>query len=80
MTISVPDPLLHKENLSSQYTKEKDDLVKHFDDIRKIHEHIVSETQLRKLPVVETSREINPLDAIRKLVVDKIMSMVTTES
>ncbi|MBY9001717.1 MAG: hypothetical protein KGD64_12440, partial [Candidatus Heimdallarchaeota archaeon] len=80
MTISVPDPLLHKENLSSQYTQEKEELVKHFDDIRKIHEHIVNETQLRKLSVVETSREVNPLDIVRKLVVDKIVSMVTAES
>jgi 2-phosphoglycerate kinase len=80
MTISVPDPLLHKENLSSQYTKEKDVLISHFHDIRKIHEHIVSETRIRKLPIVETSRDLNPLDTIRKLVVDKIVSMVTTKS
>ena len=80
MTISVPDPLLHKENLSSQYTKEKDVLISHFSDIRKIHEHIINETQIRKLPVVETRRDLNPLDTIRKLVVDKIVSMVTTKS
>lgn len=80
MTISIPDPLLHKENLSSQYTKEKDDLISHFNDIRKIHDHIVNETRIRKLPVVETSRDLNPLDAVRKLVVDKIVSMVTTKS
>ncbi len=80
MTISIPDPLLHKENLSSQYTKEKDDLIIHFNDIRKIHDHIVNETRIRKLPVVETSRDLNPLDTVRKLVVDKIVSMVTTKS
>ncbi len=80
MTISVPDPLLHKENLSSQYTKEKDVLISHFNDIRKIHDHIVSETRIRKLPIVETSRDLNPLDTVRKLVVDKIVSMVTTKS
>lgn len=80
MTISVPDPVLHKENLSSQYTKEKDVLISHFNDIRKIHDHIVSETQIRKLPIVETSRDLNPLDTVRKLVVDKIVSMVTTKS
>ncbi len=80
MTIAIPDPLLHKENLSSQYTKERDDLIKHFNDIRKIHDHIVNETRIRKLPVVETSRDLNPLDTVRKIVVDKIVSMVTTKS
>jgi 2-phosphoglycerate kinase len=80
MTIAIPDPLLHKENLSSQYTKERADLIKHFDDIRKIHDHIVNETRIRKLPVVETSRDLNPLDTVRKIVVDKIVSMVTTKS
>ncbi len=80
MTIAIPDPLLHKENLSSQYTKERDDLINHFNDIRKIHDHIVNETRIRKLPVVETSRDLNPLDTVRKIVVDKIVSMVTTKS
>ncbi|MHA1592957.1 MAG: hypothetical protein ACTSUP_10880 [Candidatus Heimdallarchaeaceae archaeon] len=80
MTISIPDLQLHKENLSSQYTKEKDDLIIHFNDIRKIHDHIVNETRIRKLPVVETSRDLNPLDTVRKLVVDKIVSMVSTKS
>ncbi|MHA1202150.1 MAG: hypothetical protein ACTSQ4_06495 [Candidatus Heimdallarchaeaceae archaeon] len=80
MTISIPDPLLHKENLSSQYTKEREDLIGHFNDIRKIHDHIVNETRIRRLPVVETSRDLNPLDTVRKLVVDKIVSMVTTKS
>ncbi len=80
MTIAIPDPLLHKENLSSQYTKERDDLINHFNDIRKIHDHIVNETRIRKLPVVETNRDLNPLDTVRKIVVDKIVSMVTTKS
>ncbi len=80
MTIAIPDPLLHKENLSSQYTKERADLINHFNDIRKIHDHIVNETRIRKLPVVETSRDLNPLDTVRKIVVDKIVAMVTTKS
>ena len=78
VTVSITDPSLHKENLSSQYTQEKEDLIGHFEEIRKIHEHIVNETRIRKLPVIETSREINPVKTIRKLVVDKIVNLVTT--
>ncbi|MFW9852110.1 MAG: hypothetical protein ACFFDS_04165 [Candidatus Thorarchaeota archaeon] len=78
MTISVPDPILHRENLSSQYTKEKEVLLEHFEDIRKIHEHLVNETKIRKLPLVLSVRGKPPLAEARKLVVEKIVSLVSS--
>ena len=79
ITISVPDPELHRENLSSQYTQEKEDLLEHFDDIRKIHEHLINETKIRKLPLIETIRGENTINEVRSLVVDKIVSLVSTQ-
>ncbi len=78
MTISVPDPTLHRENLSSQYTKEKEVLLEHFEDIRKIHEHLVNETRIRKLPLVLSERGNPPLTVARKLIVEKIVSLVSS--
>jgi 2-phosphoglycerate kinase len=79
MTISVPDPILHRENLSSQYTKEKEVLLEHFEDIRKIHEHLVNETRIRKLPLVLSERGNPPLTEARKLIVEKIVSLVSSK-
>ena len=78
MTISVPDPTLHRENLSSQYTKEKEVLLEHFDDIRKIHEHLINETKIRKLPLVLSERGKPPLTEARKLIVEKIVTLVSS--
>ncbi len=78
MTISVPDSTLHRENLSSQYTKEKEVLLEHFDDIRKIHEHLINETKIRKLPLILSERGKPPLTEARKLVVEKIVSLVSS--
>lgn len=78
MTISVPDPTLHRENLSSQYTKEKEVLLEHFDDIRKIHEHLINETKIRKLPLVLSERGKPPLTEARKLIVEKIVTLISS--
>jgi len=78
MTISVPDPILHRENLSSQYTKEKEVLLEHFEDIRKIHEHLVNETRIRKLPLVLSERGKPPLTEARKLIVEKIVFLISS--
>lgn len=79
ITISVPDPAFHRENLSSQYTKEKEELLANFDNIRKIHEHLVNETQIRNLPLVETIKGESTTSKVRKLVVDKIVSMISSQ-
>lgn len=79
ITVSVSDSEFHKENLSSQYTLEKDELLANFDNIRKIHEHLVNETRTRKLPLVENVKGENATVEIRKLVVDKIVSLVSSQ-
>jgi len=79
MTISVPDPETHKENLSSQYTKEKEELLSNFDNIRKIHGHLVNETTTRKLPLVETIQGESTTSKVRKLVVDRIVSLISSQ-
>jgi len=79
LTIAVPDPSLHMDNLSAQYTKEKEELLSHFEDIRKIHEHLVNETKIRKLPLILSERGKKPIGEVRKLVVDKIVSLVSSE-
>ncbi|MHA2357242.1 MAG: ATP cone domain-containing protein [Candidatus Heimdallarchaeaceae archaeon] len=79
LTIAVPDPSLHKDNLSAQYTKEKEELLSHFEDIRKIHEHLVNETKVRKLPLILSERGKEPIGEVRELVVDKIVSLVSSE-
>ncbi|MCG3216984.1 MAG: hypothetical protein KAS63_09695 [Candidatus Heimdallarchaeota archaeon] len=79
VTISTPEESLHEENLSAQYTKEKDDLIAHFNDIRKIHEHLISETKIRKLPLIKSERGKNTIVALRKLVVEKIVALVSLE-
>jgi len=78
ITLSVPDQTLHRENLSSQYTKEKEVLLAHFEEIRKIHEHLVNETKIRKLPLILSERGKPPLKEARKLVVKKIVSLVSS--
>lgn len=77
LTISVQDELLHKENLSAQYTQEKEDLLEHFENIRKIHEHLIEETKIRNLPIIESERGKSTINKARKLVVEKIVSLVS---
>ncbi len=79
ITICVPDPDLHRENLSSQYTKEKEELLSNFDNIRKIQEHLVNETLIRKLPLVESRKGENTTNIVRKLVVDRIVSLISSQ-
>jgi len=79
ITIAVPDPEMHRENLSSQYTQEKDDLLNHFENIRKIHELLINETKIRKLPLIETIKGENTIRKLRELVVDKIVSLVSSQ-
>ena len=79
ITIATPDESLHKENLSAQYTKEKEDLLNHFDQIRKIHDHLVNEAKIRKLNLVNSERGKTPIEAVRKLVVEKITSLIAYE-
>lgn len=67
MTISIPDPEFHKNNISSQYTKEKGELLENFDNIRKIQEHLVNETKTRKLPLIETVKGASTTSKVRKL-------------
>lgn len=78
MTISVPDPESHRKNLSLQYTKEKEELLANFDNIRKIHDQLVKETQVRKLPLIESVKGLNTVKKVRKLVINKIVSLITT--
>ena len=77
LTVSVQDESLHKENLSSQYTQEKEDLLEHFENIRKIHEHLIEETKARNLPLIESQRGKNAIKQVRKLVVERIVSLVS---
>lgn len=79
ITIAVPDPEMHRENLSSQYTQEKEDLLNHFENIRKIHELLINETKIRKLPLIETIKGENTIKKLRELVVDKIVSLVSSQ-
>ena len=79
ITISVPDPDLHRENLSSQYTKEKEELLSNFDNIRKIQEHLVNETLIRKLPLVEARKGEDTTNIVRKLLVDRIVSLISSQ-
>ena len=57
----------------------REDLIKHFEEIRKVHDHIVNETKIRKLPIVELESSQKPLQQVRKLIVDKIVSIVSTK-
>jgi 2-phosphoglycerate kinase len=79
ITVAVPDPDMHRENLSSQYTKEKEELLEHFDNIRKIHEHLINETKIRKLPLIERKQGGNTLAEVRELIVEKIVSLVSSQ-
>ena len=79
ITIAVPDPEMHRENLSSQYTQEKEDLLNHFENIRKIQELLVNETKIRKLHLIETIKGENTIKKLRELVVDKIVSLVSSQ-
>lgn len=79
ITLALSDSAQHLEYLNSQYTQEKEDLIKHFEEIRKVHDHIVNETKIRKLPIVELESSQKPLQQVRKLIVDKIVSIVSTK-
>lgn len=79
LTISVPDPEFHLENLSLQYTQEKDEIIANFESIRKIHEHLVSETQNRNLPLIESTKGTNTINIARKLVIEKIVSIISSQ-
>ena len=77
LTISVQDESLHKENISAQYTQEKEDLLAHFEEIRKIHGHLIEETKIRNLPLIDSERGKTTIHQVRKLVVEKIVSLVS---
>lgn len=79
ITIATPDESLHKENLSAQYTKEKEELLNHFEQIRKIHDHLVNEAKVRKLNLVLSERGKKPIGRVRQLVVEKITSLIAYE-
>ena len=79
ITVATPDETLHKENLSAQYTKEKEELLNHFEQIRKIHDHLVNEAKIRKLNLVLSERGNKPIGMVRKLVVEKITSLIAYE-
>ncbi|MCG3225566.1 MAG: hypothetical protein H7645_01500 [Candidatus Heimdallarchaeota archaeon] len=79
ITIATPDESLHKENLSAQYTKEKEELLSHFEQIRKIHDHLVNEAKIRKLNLVLSERGKKPIGRVRQLVVEKITSLIAYE-
>jgi len=79
ITIAVPDSEMHKENLSLQYTQEKEELLSNFDNIRKIHDHLVNETKIRNLPTIETVKGTDTIWKLRELVVDKIVSLVSSQ-
>ncbi|MCG3219752.1 MAG: hypothetical protein H7641_00095 [Candidatus Heimdallarchaeota archaeon] len=79
ITIATPDESLHKENLSAQYTKEKEELLNHFEQIRKIHDHLVNEAKIRKLNLVLSERGKKPIGRIRQLVVERITSLIAYE-
>ncbi|MHA1953123.1 MAG: hypothetical protein ACXAAM_05030 [Candidatus Heimdallarchaeaceae archaeon] len=79
ITIATPDESLHKENLSAQYTKEKEELLNHFEQIRKIHDHLVNEAKIRKLNLVLSERGKKPIGKVRQLVVEKITSLIAYE-
>ena len=79
ITIATPDESLHKENLSAQYTKEKEELLNHFEQIRKIHDHLVNEAKIRKLNLVLSERGKKPIGRVRQLVVEKITSLIAYE-
>ena len=79
ITIATPDESLHKENLSAQYTKEKEELLNHFEQIRKIHDHLVNEAKIRKLNLVLSERGKKPIERMRQLVVEKITSLIAYE-
>ena len=79
ITISTPDETLHQENISAQYTKEKEELLNHFEQIRKIHDHLVNEATIRKLNLVQSERGKKPIGIVRQLVVEKITSLIAYE-
>ena len=75
LTLLVESEELHKDNLSAQYTQEKEDLLSHFEEIRKIHGHLIDETRKRRLPLIESRRGKSTINQIRKLIVKKIVSL-----
>ncbi|NPD89442.1 MAG: hypothetical protein HGN29_12050 [Asgard group archaeon] len=79
ITVATPDESLHKENISAQYTKEKEELLNHFKQIRKIHDHLVNEAKIRKLNLVLSERGKKPIGRVRQLVVEKITSLIAYE-
>ena len=75
LTLAVNDPNRHLENIKEQYTSEKEELLKHFNEIRKIHDHLVNESRIRKLPVIEVDKEDNTLKTIREIIVKRIIKI-----
>lgn len=79
VTVAIDDQQKHLENIRLQYTQEKDELIAHFSEIRKIHDYLASETRLRKLHLIEVKENIDPIFEMRKIVVNRIMKLVETK-
>ncbi|MHA1114842.1 MAG: hypothetical protein ACTSRR_02065 [Candidatus Heimdallarchaeaceae archaeon] len=76
ITISLENEKMHLENLSSQYSREKEELIKNFKNIRKIHDFLVHETKIRKLPVIEAKDKDVVLANVRKYIIEKAKKIV----
>ncbi|MHA1684883.1 MAG: hypothetical protein ACTSYD_00595 [Candidatus Heimdallarchaeaceae archaeon] len=76
VTVAINNAERHLENLSLQYTKEKEELIAHFSAIRKIHDYLANETKLRKLNLIEVQEGIDPILEMRKIVVNTITKLL----
>ncbi|MHA1303513.1 MAG: hypothetical protein ACTSQE_08115 [Candidatus Heimdallarchaeaceae archaeon] len=79
LTLGVEDEALHLKNLSEQYSKEKEELIKHFSKIRKIHDYLIHETKLRKLTLVEIKEGTDPIFEVRKHIIRKIENLISVK-
>ncbi len=75
-TLCLEDKNAHRKNISEQYSKEKDKLLKYFNNIRKIHDYLESETKLRKLSLVEVVEGKDPISKAREIIINKIKNLM----
>ncbi len=79
VTLHQPDSYIHLENLTSQHSHEREELIQNFSKIRKIHDYLVNETKVRKWPLIDATPDKSPIKELRALIVQKIVEIERKE-
>ncbi len=72
VTLKLANEEIHKENLYSQYSRDRAILMKNFARIRTIHDYLMNETAKRRMNIIEADPQEKPIKRLREIIVKHI--------